>query len=125
MEDALFTQGIEYFNAGYFFEAHDAFEELWIDHREADKLFYQGLVQLATGFYHLMMKNAKGAESQLSKGLQKLRDYRPTHAEIDVSGLLAGVEICLELVRQLPGNGANFSEIYERIPKLKRIAVED
>ena len=74
--EELFKKGIEYFNTGYYFEAHDTFEEIWMDERGEDVRFYQGLVQLATGFSHLKMDNLKGAESQLNKGFAKLEKYK-------------------------------------------------
>jgi predicted metal-dependent hydrolase len=46
--DYLFQKGVDYFNSGYYFEAHDTFEELWMHGRQDASKFYQGLVQLAT-----------------------------------------------------------------------------
>ncbi|MCG8604934.1 DUF309 domain-containing protein, partial [bacterium] len=97
--EELFRKGIDYFNAGYFFEAHDTFEELWMDDRDGSKAFFQGLVQLSTGFYHLVMKNLKGAESQLDKGVSKLSRYEPFYRELDVTELLIRVRKCLEKIR--------------------------
>ncbi|NIR49716.1 DUF309 domain-containing protein [candidate division KSB1 bacterium] len=116
-KENLFQQGVKYFNNGYFFEAHDTFEELWLDEREESKVFYQGLVQLSTGFYHLVMKNLKGAESQLTKGLQKLSKYEPKYENIDVSELIRQVKTCLERIRET-GNGGFHRELIQLIPKL-------
>jgi len=57
--DELFEKGIKHFYYGYFFEAHDIFEEIWMNERGKGKQFYQALVQLSTGFYHLTMGNLK------------------------------------------------------------------
>ena len=67
------AQGAALFNREYFFEAHDAFEELWMEAREPiGRDLFHGLVNLATGFYHFRMENFAGMQSQLQKGLAKL-----------------------------------------------------
>ncbi len=65
--------GNDFFNREYFFEAHDALEELWMEAREqTQRNFFHGLVNIATGFYHYRMGNRKGMQSQLQKGVDKL-----------------------------------------------------
>ncbi len=112
--EARFRQGIAYFNQGYFFEAHDTFEEMWMDERHKSKRFFQGLVQVSTGFYHLVMKNAKGAESQLTKGLGKLHAYAPEYLGLDVGHLIGEVKA---IVRQL--NRAPLEKLVSRIPRIR------
>jgi predicted metal-dependent hydrolase len=71
-------QGIDLFNREYFFEAHDAFEELWMEARELNQReLFHGLVNVATGFYHYRMGNRKGMQSQLQKGADKLSQVPP------------------------------------------------
>ena len=53
--DARFLKGIEEFNRRFFFEAHDLWEEVWVETVGDHRLFYQGLIQTAVGFYHLSM----------------------------------------------------------------------
>jgi hypothetical protein len=79
-----FRQGIEEFNRGYFFEAHDLWEELWREMSGPRAQFYQGLIQVAVGFYHLGNRNPRGARSQLAKGLAKLDAFQPVCERIDV-----------------------------------------
>lgn len=117
--DELYQKAIDYFNNGYFFEAHDTFEELWMDDRDKAKRFYQGLVQLSTGFYHLVMSNLKGAESQLTKGLEKLSDYPSVYKNIRVSEIIREVKSCVELIQLAKSDSSKVKEIIEAIPKLK------
>ncbi|MEK9139339.1 MAG: DUF309 domain-containing protein [Bacteroidota bacterium] len=49
----LFERGVEEFNSQRFFEAHDTWEELWRETTGPQRLFYQGLIQTAVGFYHI------------------------------------------------------------------------
>jgi hypothetical protein len=123
--EELFEKGIEYFNTGYYFEAHDTFEEIWMDERGEDVRFYQGLVQLATGFYHLKMDNLKGAESQLNKGFAKLEKYKPRYRNLELTELLNQVAVCLDSIQNNQSDDSFFTQIESKIPKMQRGASEN
>lgn len=81
-------EGIRLFNAGYFFEAHDALEEVWVERTGREKTFYQGLIQVAAGLYKAGMKNQGGAVSLLRKGLAKLRAVGDLDTPLDLERLI-------------------------------------
>ncbi|MCG3120173.1 MAG: hypothetical protein ALAOOOJD_02798 [bacterium] len=86
------TEGIDFFNREYFFEAHDAIEELWMDAREqTQRDLFHGLVNIATGFYHYRMGNRNGMQSQLQKGVDKLAHVPPRCFGVNVEKLLKEV----------------------------------
>jgi len=91
-----FLKGVGQFNRQFFFEAHDTWEELWMETSGPDRLFYQGLIQMAVGFYHLSNGNLNGACSQLAKSLAKLDQYPPGFQGIDTEALVVRVRDCLE-----------------------------
>ncbi len=121
----LFEKGIECFNSGYFFEAHDTFEEIWMDERGEGVHFYQGLVQLATGFYHLRMDNLKGAESQLNKGLTKLKKYKPQYQNLELTELSNQVSVCIDSIQNNQSDKNLFARIESKIPKMQRWVKEN
>ena len=45
--DPRFQQGVELFNAGEWYAAHDLFEELWHETADPDRRSLQGLLQVA------------------------------------------------------------------------------
>ena len=49
--DQSLRRGIELFNRREFYEAHEAWEEGWIDELTDDRLLLQGLIQVAAGLY--------------------------------------------------------------------------
>ncbi|MGC3989307.1 MAG: DUF309 domain-containing protein [Chthoniobacteraceae bacterium] len=51
--DPRYSAYFQCFNSGLYYEAHDVLEHLWLEHRDADRDFYKGLIQLAGGFVHL------------------------------------------------------------------------
>ncbi len=46
--------GIKLFNAGKFWHAHEAWELVWQRQAEDERLFFQGLIQLAAAYHHLV-----------------------------------------------------------------------
>ncbi len=78
------SEGIKLFNDGNYFEAHDYFEEMWANDRTGKNEFYQGLVQISVGLFHLISKNYNGALSQLSKGVDKLKNFPNSYESINM-----------------------------------------
>ena len=71
-EDVLFNKGIEAFNNRQFYDAHEYWEELWLDYKLNDARFIQGLIQLAVSYFHFFNQNLNGARSMLKKCLIKI-----------------------------------------------------
>lgn len=116
--DERFHEGIREFNRRYFFEAHDILEDLWHEYRESDRLFLQGLIQVAVGYYHFENRNFKGARSQFSKACAKLEPYQPVHQNLLIGELLVSVKYCLEVVAKAErGEAIEFEKI--EIPKIR------
>ncbi|MBI4418489.1 MAG: DUF309 domain-containing protein [Ignavibacteriales bacterium] len=108
--DERFYRGLELFNERDFYDAHEVWEDLWHEYRETDRTFLQGLIQLAAGLYHLDCGNFKGAQSQLTKTVQKLEPYRPVHKTIDLETLLKDIALCLNaMTRRTPGETPTLS----------------
>ena len=117
---SLLEQGIKEFNRQYFFEAHDLWEELWVDTAGQKKRFYQGLIQAAVGFYHLSNKNYKGTCSQLEKACCKLEAFVPVCEGIATSELLTSIRQCLREAQSLrDGNEMDFDKTI--IPTIRQI----
>ena len=95
MQDLL-RDGINFFNLGRYFEAHEAWEDLWRPARGPLRLFYQGLVQAAVGLHHLGHGNVNGARAQITKSLSKLEQYPEQICQIDNRQLVADLHAVLE-----------------------------
>ncbi len=86
------ARGVDLFNRGAYWEAHEAWEELWLRAEPELRLFVQGLIQLAAAWHHLRRGNSRGAQRLFRAGLEKLRPYPLLFAGIDVSGAVAAAE---------------------------------
>lgn len=95
-----FWQGVAEFNQQEFYACHDTLEALWMEAPEPQKRFYQGVLQIAVGCYHLGNQNGRGAMILLGEGSKRLKDYLPTYQQIDVERLLEESIALLNLVQQ-------------------------
>ncbi len=59
--DPRYLRGIQFFNAGDFFEAHEVWEDCWSEAAGPERRFYQGLIQAAVGLCHFGNGNLRGA----------------------------------------------------------------
>jgi len=105
-EDGRLEAGIDLFNKGYFFEAHDVWEEIWTEDRTNSRKFYQGLIKVAGGFHHFQNDNLPGSVALLSAGLGHLEPYGENHGGIDLGRLRREVRVELEKVRRI-GKGVS------------------
>lgn len=88
MTNDKFFQGIDQFNQQEFYACHDTLEALWLEACDPDKTFYQGILQIAVGCYHLSNRNWNGSVMLLGEGIQRLRNYQPTYNDINVRQLV-------------------------------------
>jgi predicted metal-dependent hydrolase len=88
----LFERGIALFNGVRYWHAHEAWETLWRAAPDEERDFYQGLIQLAAGLLHLQRRNVRGARNKLAEGVEKLRNYQPSHDGILISELVGRAE---------------------------------
>src|SRR5260370_36738405 len=95
MSDPL-VAGINFFNAGRYFEAHESWEDLWRITQGRLRLYYQGLVQAAVGLHHLHHGNLNGARAQLRKAISKLNQYPDRFCQIDNARLVEDLREALE-----------------------------
>ncbi len=93
-----FLRGVEEFNAGKYFECHDTLEEVWRGIRGPARDFFQGLIQVSVGFYHLRNGNLQGGESQLKKGLAKLCVYGEHYLGFELAELRGEIQAWLERI---------------------------
>ena len=75
--DKLFFAGLEFFNQGEYFDAHESWEEMWSEFNLPDRVFIQGLIQTTVSFYHLSTGNLKGARNLMMGAIDNLTNKGP------------------------------------------------
>lgn len=92
MDRSLLERGVELFNAGEFFEAHEVLEDVWRLAVGEERRFLQGLIQIAVALHHHSTGNLIGARSLLARGASKLEPLPPSLENLRVGELRASAE---------------------------------
>ena len=116
-ERRSFEKGLDEFNRGYFFECHDTLEDVWTGIRGAARDFFQGLIQISVGFYHLGNANRGGSLTLLRRGLGRLAAYPDAYGGLDLATLRVEVERWIERIEA----GDGFPDALEALPKYRRL----
>ncbi|MBI4547273.1 MAG: DUF309 domain-containing protein [Ignavibacteriae bacterium] len=116
---AEFEHGVELFNSGKFWHSHEAWELVWRRHAEDERLFLQGLIQLAAAYHQLMTKhNYRGLINNFNKAYEKLEVFQPEYSGVLITPLLKFIEQGKKEAERLgPKKIAAFN--YNLIPKLQ------
>ena len=112
----LFQRGLDEYDKGDYFEAHEAWEDLWSDYNFLDRKFIQGLIQLSVSFVHLGNGNLTGAKNLLKKCQQKFDDYNGIHRDINLLDLKSSIE-AVEIVYSELNDCRDFD--WDLVPVLK------
>ena len=94
------SRGIELFNAGRYWDAHEVWEREWtLDRKGPESGFYKGLIQVAAGCLHYTRHNRRGALNKWRSGADYLRPYVPAHRGVLLAPLVATVDGFLAAMR--------------------------
>ena len=93
-----YHEGIELFNDVEFFEAHDAWEELWQEYHAEDRKFFQGLIQVAVCLHHFGNGNIHGARKLYHSSTAYLQPYRPYQDGVDLDQLVDELTVCCQAI---------------------------
>jgi uncharacterized protein len=86
VREALLAAARE-FNAGRFFEAHEALEESLDDVPDALWNLFLGLIQVAVGYHKITQGLRSGAQRMLGIGLEKLAPFGDAEAGVRLDAL--------------------------------------
>jgi uncharacterized protein len=86
-KDRLYRQGLDAFNSARFFDAHEHWEEVWLKTRNPEKMFLQGLIQVAAAFHHHSCANLLGTRNLLREGLWKLDRFPEIYGDLEIETL--------------------------------------
>ena len=75
----LFIRGVAHFNAREFWEAHEAWEELWLVAESDLEQYLQGLIQLAAAYHHVKRGTFRGAVRLFDAATRRLSAFPDPH----------------------------------------------
>ena len=93
-----FLNALNLFNDQKWYEAHDAFEEIWNSVDGDERQVIQGILQVSVSQFHLSKGNLNGATILLGEGLGRIKTRTKINLGIDLDSFCR----CLEdLLRKL------------------------
>jgi len=95
------AEGLRLFNAGEYFEAHEALEEAWNEEKGKVRVLYQGILQIAVVYLHITRGNYNGAIKVYRRGQPKLNDWANICRGIYVDELRKNAETVMKEVQRL------------------------
>jgi len=90
------AEGLQQYQSGQFFAAHESWESVWLVAAEPEKLFLQGLIQVTAAFHHLQRGNLLGTARLLEGALRRLDRYPASFGAIAVDLLRDDIRAWLE-----------------------------
>lgn len=115
-------KGIEQYNHGEYWEAHETLEGAWMAEPNDVRNLYQGILQVGVAFHHLGRANYHGVVTLLRRGIPLLEPFAPVCQGIAVAPLLEGARRCLAEAERLgPDRLAEFDRTL--IPRIEVEAV--
>jgi len=99
-KDSLFT-ALNLFNNHQWYEAHDAFEEIWNSVDGDERQVIQGILQVSVSQFHLSKGNTNGATILLGEGLGRIKSRTKINLGIDLDSFCLSLE---DLLRKLQHN---------------------
>ncbi len=82
---SCFLRGVDHFNALEFWEAHEAWEEIWLVAETDVEQFLQGLIQVAAAYHHMKRGTFRGGVRLFDAGLKRLSAFPQRFSGIDRS----------------------------------------
>lgn len=113
----LLREGVAQFNDGYYFEAHETWEDLWYVSPWPARVFLQGVIQAAAAFVHLMRRQYPGTIRLLDHAIAKIEGFESPYLGLDAARLLDGLRRCRAELAAL-GAGRFVEWDQTRIPRI-------
>ena len=92
--DPRYLAGVLFFNDRDFFEAHEVWEDLWMESTAPERRFYQALIQAAVALYHFGNGNLRGAAKLYRSSRDYMAPYLPRYLGLDVAEFWRQMERC-------------------------------
>ena len=93
-----FSNALNLFNNQKWYEAHDAFEEIWNTLDGDERQIIQGILQVSVSQFHLTKGNINGATILMGEGLGRIKKRTNINLGVDLESFCKSLE---ELLRKL------------------------
>ncbi len=88
-----FLRGIAHFNAREFWDAHEAWEEIWLGAESDVEQYLQGLIQLAAAYHHMKRGTFRGGIRLFESAARRLSQFPDPYCGLDRSAAVAAARL--------------------------------
>jgi hypothetical protein len=124
-ERSLFALAERLHNEGEYYEAHEAWEQIWTNEANDEwRIFVQGLIQVTSAFHKLFFqREPRGAARLLERGLEKLDRYPPDYLGVALAPFRDGARAMLPRMAPLEPKSPLIDQLDRTlVPRLRRVA---
>jgi len=89
-------EALDLFNNQKWYEAHDAFEDIWNGLCGDERQIIQGVLQVSVSQFHLSKGNLNGAMILLGEGLGRIKSRVSVDLGIDLCSFCKSLEVLLD-----------------------------
>jgi len=100
-------RGIEEFNRGEYFQAHESLECAWMEDTSTGRELYRGILQVAVAYYQVVRGNYKGAVKMFMRLRQWLEPLPELCRGVDVAQIRTDSDIVFNMVLEFGPEGIN------------------
>lgn len=97
--------GLQLFNEGKFFEAHEYLELAWRAEASPKRYLYIGVLQAGVAYYHIQRRNYRGALKVIARSRRWLNLLPQWCGGINIAKLCNDLDAVEKVVRQLGPEG--------------------
>ena len=94
-------EGLELFNSGHYFEAHEALESAWREETGPVRDLYRSILQVAVVYLHITHCNYPGAIKVYQRSQRWLNPWPETCRGVSVDRLRQDLEVVIQEVHRL------------------------
>jgi uncharacterized protein len=91
-------QGIQAFNQGKFFAAHEYFEDAWRETPDDTREIYRALLHLSGGYYRLTQDRPGAARKFFARALPWIETFSSPHLGIDTAAIIGQLQILIAAI---------------------------
>lgn len=79
--------GIDLFNRGEYYKAHEPLELAWMETSEPERVLYQGILQIGLAYFQIRRGNYRGALKMFKRGQKHLNSLEDSFLGVDIRKL--------------------------------------
>lgn len=112
---SLARLGIERFNDGQYWLAHEALEDAWNDEPAPVRDLYRGILQAAVVYHHISRQNFRGALKVYQRSQKWLNQWPAICRGVDVARLRVDLDTAITEVKRLGPENLSLFDNYTKI----------